>query len=89
MQKWFNGLPSGIMTSFVQIAELFRAHFIANKRERRTCIEIRQSKEDDLKYYVMRFYQKGILIPDRQDGVAYIPFLNGLPLMENKITTLA
>lgn len=27
-QKWFNGLPNGSVTSFLQLAELFTAHFI-------------------------------------------------------------
>jgi len=37
-QKWFNGLPTGSITSFVQLAELLNAHFIVSKRERRNHI---------------------------------------------------
>ena len=32
-QKWFNELHDGSITFFVQLLELFRAHFISNKRE--------------------------------------------------------
>jgi len=32
-QKWFNGLPSGSITSFLQLAKLFSTHFVAGKRE--------------------------------------------------------
>ena len=32
-QKWFNGHPNGNVTSFLQLAKLFSAHFISIKRE--------------------------------------------------------
>jgi len=51
-QKWFNGLPSGSITSFLQLAELFSTHFVEGKRERKTSIhiaKIRQAKGEDLK----------------------------------------
>jgi len=48
-----------------------------------------------LKEYVQRFNREAVLIPDFQDGVAYIAFLNGLllkqfklSLAKNKITVL-
>jgi len=98
-QKWFNGLPSGSITSFLQLAELFSTRFVASKRERKTNIhiaKIRPAKGVDLKEYVTRFNQEAILILDLQDGVAYSAFLNGLhlrrfmfSLVESKITILA
>ena len=39
-QKWFNGLPSGSITSFLQLAELFSTRFVAGKRETKTSIHI-------------------------------------------------
>jgi len=39
-QKWFSGLLSGTITSFLQVTELFSAHFVAGKRERKTSIHI-------------------------------------------------
>ena len=97
-QKWFNSLPNGSITSFLQLAKLFSTRFVAGKRERKTSIHIakvRQAKEEDLKEYVMRFNREAILIPDLQDGVAYVAFLNGLLsgrfkffLIERKVTTL-
>ena len=39
-QKWFNDLPGGSFTSFLQLAELFNARFIKNKRERKTSIHL-------------------------------------------------
>jgi len=80
-QKWFNGLPSGSMTSFLQLLELFSSHFVASKRERKTSIhitKIRQEKGEDLKKYVMRFNREPVLILDLQVDVAYATFLNGL-----------
>jgi len=98
-QKWFNDLSSESITSFLQLAKLFSTHFVAGKRERKTSIHIakvRQEKEEDLKEYVMRFNREAILIPDLQDGVAYVAFLNGLLLrrfkfflVQSKVTTLA
>jgi len=98
-QKWFNGLPSGITTSFLQLAEFFSAHFIACKRESKTSIhitKIRQVKGEDLEEYMMRFNREAILTLDLHDGLAYADFLNGMlagrfkfSLVENKVTTLA
>jgi len=56
--KWFNGLLSRGITSFLQLAELFSTPFIAGKRDRKISIhiaKIRQAKGEDLKEYVMRF----------------------------------
>jgi len=39
-QKWFNGLPRGSVTSFFQLAELFSAHFVASKKEKKTSIHL-------------------------------------------------
>ena len=78
-QKWFNGLPSGSVASFFQLAELFSAHFVAIKKEKKTNIHlarIRQQRGEDLKGYVCRFNHETVLIPDLQDGVAYVAFLN-------------
>jgi len=98
-QKWFNDLPNESVASFFQLAELFGAHFIASKREKKTSIhlaKIRQQRGEDLKEYVRRFNHEAVLIPDLQDGVAYTAFLNGLlpgkfkfSLAESKVTTLA
>jgi len=73
-------------------------HFIARKRERKTSIhmaKIWQGKGEDLKEYVRRFNRKAVLIPNLQDGVAYITFINGLlpgrfkfSFAESKVTTL-
>jgi len=91
--------PSGSITSFLQLAELFSTRFVAGNRDKKTSIhivKIRQAKGEDLKEYVMRFNREAILISDLQDGVAYAAFLNGLLpgrfkffLVENKVTTLA
>lgn len=35
VQKWFNGLPNGNITTFLQLAGLFSTHFITSKRERK------------------------------------------------------
>jgi len=80
------------------LAELFSAHFIASKNERKTSIHlarIRQQRGEDLKGYVRRFNNEAVLILDLQDGVAYAAFLNGLvpsrfkfSLAESKVTTL-
>jgi len=97
-QKWFNGLPRGSVTSFFQLAELFSAHFVASKKEKKISIHlarIRQRRGEDLKGYVRRFNHEAVLIPNLQDGVAYAAFLNGLlpgrfkfSLAETKVTTL-
>ena len=97
-QKWFNDLPSGSITSFLRLAELFSTHFVTGKRERKTSIhivKIRQAKGEDLKEYMMRFNQEVVLIPGIQDGVAYAAFLNELlsrrfnfSLVEGKVITL-
>jgi len=82
-QKWFHVLPSGSITSFLQLVELFNTHLIASTRERKASIHmanIQQAKDDDLKEYVMRFNREVVLIPKLQDGVAYTAFLNGLLL---------
>jgi len=66
-QKWFNGLPRGSVSSFSQLAELFSAHFVASKKERKTSIHlarIRQQRGEDLKGYVRRFNHEAVLIPD-------------------------
>ena len=66
-QKWFNDLPNGSSTSFLQLAELLSAHFIASKRGRKTSIhlaKITQVKGEDLEEYVMRFNCEPILIPN-------------------------
>ena len=39
-QKWFNDLASGSVASFLQLAELFSAHFVASKKERKTSIHL-------------------------------------------------
>ena len=64
------------MSSFFQLAELFSAHFIAGKKERKTSIHlarIQQQRGEDLKGYVRRFNHETVLIPDLQDGVATPP----------------
>ena len=79
-QKWFNGLPRGSVSSFFQLAELFSAHFVASKKERKMSIHlarIRQQRGKDLKGYVRRFNHEAVLIPNLQDGLAYAAFLNG------------
>jgi len=85
------------VSSFFQLAELFSAHFVASKKDRKTSIHlarIRQQRGEDLKGYVRRFNHEAVLIPDLQDGVAYAAFLNGLlpsrfkfSLAESKVTT--
>jgi len=80
-QKWFNGLPSGSVASFLQLAELFSAYFVASKKERKTSIHlarIRQQGGEILKGYVRRFNHEVVLIPDLYDGATYAAFLNGL-----------
>jgi len=77
---------------------LFRAHFVASKKEKKTSIHlarIQQQRGEDLKGYVRRFNHEAVLIPNLQDGVACAAFLNGLllgrfkfSLAESKVTTL-
>jgi len=96
--KWFNGLLRGSVSSFFQLAELFSAHFVASKKERKTSIHlarIQQQRGEDLKGYIRRFNHEAVLIPDLQDGVAYAALLNELlpgrfkfSLAESKVTTL-
>jgi len=91
-------VPSGSVASFFQLAELFSAHFITSKKERKTSTHlarIRQQRGEDLKGYVRRFNHEAVLIPDLQDRVAYAAFLNGLlpgrfkfSSAESKVTTL-
>jgi len=57
--------------------------------------KIQQRRWEDLKEYVRRINHGGVLIPDLEDGVAYMAFLNGLllgrcefSLAESKVTTL-
>jgi len=81
-QRWFHDLPNGNINSFLKLVELFSTNFNVSKRERKTRIhldKIRQGKGEALKEYVMRFNREAILIPDLQDGVAYIAFFNALP----------
>ena len=62
--------PSGSITSFLQLAELFSTRFVAGNRDKKTSIhivKIRQAKGEDLKEYVMRFNREVVLIPDLQD----------------------
>ena len=44
-QKWLNGLSSGSVTSFFLQAELFNAHFIASKREKKTSIHLAKIRQ--------------------------------------------
>jgi len=98
-QKWFNGPPNGSVASFLQLAKLFSAHFIASKREKKTSIhlaKIQQQRGEDMKECVRRFNHEAIVIPKLQDGVAYTTFLNrSLPgkfkfsLAESRATTVA
>jgi len=97
-KKWFNCLPSGSITSFLQLVKLFNTHLVARKRKRKTSIHMaktRQAKGKDMKEYMMRLNREAVLIPDLQDGVAYAAFLNGLLLgrfkfflIESKVITL-
>ena len=94
--KQFNDLPSGRITSFLQLTELFSTQFIESKKERKTSIhlaKIQQATGEDLKEYAMMFSCGTVLIPDLQDGQP--TYLNGLLLerfkfypTENKVTTL-
>jgi len=54
-KKWFNGLPNGSIASFFQLAKLFSAHFITNKRGKKTSIHLAtiwQQRGEDLKDYI-------------------------------------
>jgi len=39
-QKWFNGLSCRSITCFFQLAEMFSAHFIVSKKEKKTSIHL-------------------------------------------------
>ena len=97
-QKWFNGLSSWSITSFLQLVELFSVHFIFSKWEKKISIHlamIRQIKGEELKEYALKFNSEAALVSDLQDGVAYTAFLNGLlpgwfkfSMAESKVTSL-
>jgi len=69
------------------------------KGEKKTSIDlakIRHRHGEDLKEYIRRFNHEAVLIPDLQDGEAYMAFLNELlpgifkfSLAESKVTTIA
>jgi len=74
---------------------LFSAHFVANKKERKTSIHLARIRQQWGEEYILRFNHEAVLIPNLQDGVAYAAFLNGLlpgrfkfSLAESKVTTL-
>ena len=80
----------GSITFFIQLLELFRAHFISNKREQKSSIhltKIWQARREDLKEYMTRFNHEAVLIPYLQDAMCYMTFLNGCD--ESKVTTFA
>ena len=87
-----------VIASFFQLAELFSTHFVASKKEKKTSIHLAriwQQRGEDLKGYIRRLNHEAVLIPDLQDDVAYVAFLNGLlpgrfkfSLAESKVTTL-
>jgi len=39
-QKWFNGLPSGSVASYFQLAELFSMYFVASNKEKKISIHL-------------------------------------------------
>ena len=93
---FWRSLPRGSITIFLQLVVLFGTQFIASKRKRKNLAKIWQMKAEDLKKYVLRFNCEVILIPDLQDEVVYVAFLNGFllgwfkfSLAESKVTTLA
>ena len=74
MQKRFNDLPNGSITSSLQLMELFSAYFIASKRETKIGIhlaKIRQAKGEHLQESMMRFNRNALLILDLQDRVVH------------------
>ena len=43
-QRWFN-VPSGSVTSFFQLGELFSSHFVASKKEKKTSIHLARIRQ--------------------------------------------
>ena len=94
-----NGLTSGSITCFQDLADKFVNQVIASYKERRTSFhlsKIKQGPQESLVEFVKHFHQEAVLIPDLEDRAAHTSFLNDLKsgrfkfsLAEQKETTLA
>ena len=80
-QKGFSILPTRSITYFQELLNRFASQFIASCKKRRNSIhlpKVKQGLNVLLAKFVRRFHQEAILIPDLEDEVAYMFFLNGL-----------
>nr|XP_021842398.1 uncharacterized protein LOC110782540 [Spinacia oleracea] len=80
-QSWFNKIPKGSVTSFRQLAILFRTHYVANIVRERMMGELMsfvQGSRESLRDYISRFNMEASNIPKLQQEVAVLAMMSGL-----------
>nr|XP_021861034.1 uncharacterized protein LOC110800057 [Spinacia oleracea] len=80
-QSWFGKIPKGTITSFRQLAILFRTQYVANiARERMTgeLMSVIQGPQESLREYISRFNMEASNIPKLQQEVAVLAMMTGL-----------
>ncbi|XP_021860692.1 uncharacterized protein [Spinacia oleracea] len=80
-QSWFDKIPKGTITSFRQLAILFRTQYVANiARERMTgeLMSVVQGSQESLRDYISRFNMEASNIPKLQQEVAVLAMMSGL-----------
>ncbi|XP_056695333.1 uncharacterized protein [Spinacia oleracea] len=80
-QSWFDKIPKGAITSFRQLAILFRTQYVANiARERMTgeLMSVVQGSQESLRDYISRFNMEASNIPKLQQEVAVLAMMSGL-----------
>ncbi|XP_056691831.1 uncharacterized protein [Spinacia oleracea] len=80
-QSWFGKIPKGTITSFRQLAILFRTQYVANiARERMTgeLMSVIQGPHESLREYISRFNMEASNIPKLQQEVAVLAMMTGL-----------
>ena len=90
-RTWFNQLPGGTITSFQQLADAFRSHFMASRpaeRDTSYLFTVKQRSNESLKDYLGRCYKAMLEIPGVEPKVVVAaakqgiledsPFLNSI-----------
>ncbi|XP_056698470.1 uncharacterized protein [Spinacia oleracea] len=80
-QSWFGKIPKGTITSFRQLAILFRTQYVANiARERMTgeLMSVIQGPQESLREYISRFNMEASNILKLQQEVAVLAMMTGL-----------
>ena len=65
-RTWFNQLPGATISSFQQLADSFRSHFMASRpaeRDTPYLFTVKQRSNESLKDYLGRFYKAMLEIP--------------------------